>query len=247
MNDPLLHDEVDIVSNDEPIILKGKDNSVGIAFYGDKFDGFHKVGQMTELLPAFKDYYYEQRIKNFHVNASEIIRSFNREALYPQGKALHPYLTQYKSWRKKWDKDILENKKVPNMPESDRKQILQIVNNRTDISDIVSYESLEGTMQTLGGELLNDALSILRGDEALDDMYTDEILLKRKKYVVDVFSGVTKMVQGKASLLLKTSADKRETAGFMMNLLARAQSGTLTDSELETLNANYVTVPSDVK
>ena len=222
-----------------------KMNEIGRVFYGEGFKGFGKIGELKDLIPTFKEYYYEEKVKNFRMTPGDIIRKFNQEVAYPQNRTFHPYTNQFKIWRTKWDRDILEKNKGGGLEITEQKQILQIINTRDKDDNIVlgapGDGELEAGARTLAGELTNDALTMLRDDQALEELYTDEELLRRRNYIVNVFSHVTKLVHGKAALLLKASQEKRENASFLMNLLAKATSGKITEEEIDMLGTTYST------
>ena len=222
-------------------------NPFGKGTYGEKFTRFQTVKDLKDDIPAFKEYFYTEKVKDFKRKVYDLVREFNVMVMYPDGKTFHPYGGQIKSWEKRWNYDLIEQKKIDNMPVPEQKAIAQIMYTRKPRAQggglelgKVGYDDLEKGVQTLGGELLNDALQMLQDDQALEELYDDEVLVKRRKYVVDVFSNVTKMVHGKTNLNLKVSAEKRENANFMMTLLGRAASGEMSDEELEVLEMSII-------
>jgi len=223
--------------------VSGKINPVGRTFYGEGFRKFDKVADLKDLLPSFKEFYYEKKIKDFKTTGGDIIRDFNELICIPMNRTFFPYTNQYKGWKAKWDRDILEKQKVGGLELTEQKQVLQIIKSRNENDDVVlgapRDEDLEAGARTLAGELTNDAIQMLRDDQALEEIYTDETLMRRRNYIVNVFSHVTKLVHGKAALMLKASAEKRENANFLMGLLARASSGKMTEEELGLLETAY--------
>lgn len=221
-------------------------DAVGLHYYGERFVGYQKVGEIVDLIPVFKGYYYEKRIDNINIKRGmllEIVQGFNKDVAYPQGRLFHPYTTQLRWWTKKWDADIIRQKfqmkeETSITPEKEIRQIVKVRGEEYAVSAPGDGE-LESGLRTLGGELLNDAMQMLRDDQELEEVYGDEMLIKRRNYVVNVFSHATKLVHGKAALMLKASADKRDTASFLMNLLSKATAGTLTDSEVGVLEVAY--------
>lgn len=216
---------------------------VGIAFYGaENFKRWNKVGEIVGLLPLWKEFYYERRVKEENISITALLKEFNQKHAYPESLTFHPYPTQVKIWRTKWDRDILEKKmemKVALVP-STQKEIRQIIKTKEGDNFVAPDDvSLEQGVRTLGGELINDALQMLRDDQNLGELYSDEVLLKRRNFIVNVFAHTTRLVHGKATLMLKASAEKREGAGFMMGLLAKAASGKMTDEEMNMLKSTY--------
>lgn len=216
---------------------------VGISFYGaENFKGFDRVSEVVGLIPLWKEFYYEQRIKFPNKGVRDMLQEFNQKHAYPEGLTFHPYPTQVKVWRTKWDRDILEKKmeqSVELVPSTTR-EIRQIIKTKDGDKLVVPDDtSLEQGVRTLGGELINDALQMLRDDQHLEELYSDEVLLKRRNYIINVFAHTTRQVHGKAALMLKASQEKRENAGFLMELLAKATAGKMTDEEMSVLNGAY--------
>ena len=222
-----------------------KRDPVGLSFYGDRFWKFTKVGEMVELLPLFKEFYYAERVKNMKGSIPEMMQRFNVEYAYPENKTFYPYPSQLKLWRRKWDRDILEKKYEMKMEDdaiTPRREIQQVIKTRNENNELARAPQdgeLEVGLRTLGGELTNDALQMLRDDQELEDIYDTDELIKRRNYIVGVFGHVTKLVHGKAALMLKASEEKRNNANFLMTLLAKASAGKISDEEVEVLEVSY--------
>lgn len=210
--------------------------------YGkEHFTGYMKVAQLVDLLPSFKEFYYAEKIKDDKKTAFSILREFN-EGCYANGTKFHPYPTQYRQWRMKWDRDIMEQKMDKDIVIYEPKKIKQVIKTRGENGELVlggNYNELEAGVTTLAGELINDAAQMLRDDQELEDIYDTEELIKRRSYIVNVFAHTTKLVHGKAALMLKASQEKRENASFLMTLLAKASAGKLSDEEMATLETTY--------
>ena len=216
---------------------------VGKQFYGGTFERFMKVGEVKEFIAAFKDFYYQEKSKDPNARLAEILQNFNKEFCAPSGKKFHPYTAQVACWRAKWDLDLMQQLQDKELKIIERKNIHQLIKTRDDERNLVlgapDDNSLEAGVRTLGGELLNDATQMLRDDQELEEIYDDETLIKRRNYIVNVFSHATKLVHGKAALMLKASAEKRDTAGFLMSLLARGTAGKMSDEEMNLLKSAY--------
>lgn len=219
-----------------------KIDQAALSVYGESFVGYQKIEEVRDLIPAFKEFYYEEVIKNPKAKIGEMLREFN-ESINP--RKFHPYMTNIRAWRIKWDADILEKKNMAVADITTEKAVQQVLKTRNDDRSLIAPEdsSLEAGVRTLGGELLNDAFQMLREDQQNPEIYDDEVLVKRRNYIVGVFGHVTKLVHGKAALLLKASEEKRNNAGFLMELLAKATSGKLSDSDMEMLKSNYANAP----
>lgn len=213
----------------------------GMNSYGEKFDGVYmKVGELREDLPKFKEYYYERRKESPNYSAMKILAEFN-EMISP--RRFYPYKNQYRQWRKRWDADILSI--IHNAKVVAENKVRSIVQTR-DVEGgtiVPSYESLELGTQTLGGELINDAMGILKKDQEMgEDYFEDELLVKRRKYVLDVFKYVGDSVNKKEALRLKKAQGQRETASFMMDLLRASTAGKISDEQMELIRDSVPTV-----
>jgi hypothetical protein len=229
---------------DTALTTTKKIDPVGKVIYGDNFKGFHKLAEITDLVARFKEYYYEQKVKNPKETKSNILRSFNSSVCVDLGRTFHPSMSQLRTWTPRWDKDLMQQMagKELDIPDLQSREIRQIVATRRDgevVAGLPTDGELESGLRTLGGELMNDALQMLKDDQDLEETYSDETLIKRKNYVVNVFGHVTKMVHGKAALMLKASEEKRNNAGFLMSLLAKASAGKMSDEEMGLLNTAY--------
>ena len=229
---------------DTQLAITKKIDPVGKVIYGDTFIGFNKLAEISDLIGPFKEYYYEQRIKNPKVSKSQILREFNVNYCIPKNRKFHPSMSQMRTWTPRWDKDLMQQRagQELDIPDLQSREIRQIVATRRDGELVIGMPSdgeLEGGLRTLGGEILNDALQMLKDDQDLEETYSDETLIKRRNYIVNVFGHVTKLVHGKAALMLKASEEKRNNAGFMMSLLARASAGKMSDEEMGLLKTAY--------
>lgn len=216
---------------------------IGKQFYGATFERFMRLAEMTDLIPAFKDFYYQAKIKDPNARLSDILCEFNKEFCEPNGRKFHPYTKQVALWRKKWDLDLMQQMQNKDLQVVERRNIHQLIKTRDEQRNLVlgqaGDEELEAGVRTLGGELLNDATQMLRDDQELEEVYDDETLMKRRNYIVNVFAHATRLVHGKAALMLKASEEKRNTAGFLMNLLSRATAGKMSDEEMGLLKSAY--------
>jgi hypothetical protein len=217
---------------------------VGLSLYGTNFKGFNKVAEYNDILPAFKDWYYEIKKKEPNTTLTVIVRGFNEEVCKPMGRTFYPYLPQLRGWRAKWDLDLMNQLQEKGLAITEKRYVNQVIKTRNEEGRLVTGQvgdsELEAGVKTLGGELLNDAMQMLKDDQELEEIYDDETLIKRRHYIVNVFAHATRLVHGKAALMLKASEEKRNTAGFMMSLIARATAGKMTDEEMKLLKDAYV-------
>lgn len=216
-----------------------KPDPVAKSFYGDEFDGYMRVAELTPYLPAFKELWYQTKIKDPNVGVTAIIRAFN-VTIAPE--KFHPYPGQLRVWTTKWKRDLAQQaasreEGLEIMPSKDVRQVIATRSRAPGLYATPDDNSLEAGVRTLGGELLNDALQMLKDDQDLEEMIDGEELVKRRAYIVNVFAQVTKMTHGKATLMLKASEEKRNNASFLMDLLKRAASGEIKPEELALLKS----------
>lgn len=221
-----------------------KINVVGRSYYGQFFDRYHRIGEIAEFIPEFKEYYYEAKIKDPKVGLLNLLQGFNKEHVYPKGKQFHPYPAQVKIWTTKWNKDINEKRLEQGLeviPKSPTRQVIKTRDGESGeiILGATHHDVLEQGANTLAGELINDALQTMRDTQELEDVYSTEELIKRKNYVLNVMAHTTRLVHGKAALMLKASEEKRNNASFLMDLLAKASSGTMSQAEMDMLKIPY--------
>jgi len=242
MNDtqlPIVDVSQKISSNEDSPEKEKKFDAAAMSWYGETFTGYMLMPEIKDLVPSFKEFYYTERIKDPNAKLTTIVKDFNKMIL---PRKFHPYMKNISQWKVKWDADILatyQNKKVE---VATTKNIYQIIKTKDDENNLLSIDdsSLEEGVKTLGGELLNDAMQMLKDDQNSSRwQFADETLVKRRNYIVGVFAHVTKLVHGKAALVLKASEEKRNNAGFFMELLARASSGKLSEEDMVMLKSNY--------
>jgi hypothetical protein len=200
------------------------------SFY-ENFNGqYHKIDEIADLIPKFKMFYYAEKEKDLSRSAIKIINDFNAQ-IAPL--TFFPWERQYRLWRKKWDAELLALKGY----QEQQKGICQIVRIKDGRNAMIvpTEKSLEYGADTLAGELINDAMSILKSDQDNEELYKDEIIVKRRNYVLNVFNHVTKSVHGKEALRLKSNTGRRETMGFLMNLMNLATAGKISNNDLAIL------------
>jgi len=202
-------------------------NTKRFSFY-ENFDGrYQKIGELKELIPQFKAFYYVERRRDPERSAIKIINDFNRQ-IAPL--TFFPWEKQYRLWRKKWDAELIAEQTY----KREQHQLIKMQDEQNAVIVPDEYTLEKGT-QTLAGELLNDAMGILKGDQEGGDAFEEEILIKRRSYVLNVFNYVTRAVQGKEALKIKSHAEKRETLGFLTAMLNRSTAGKITPDEMQLL------------
>lgn len=216
--------------------------AMGIKSYGERFEGkYSKIADIADLLPAFKELYYDHKLKDGNYPLYKILREFNETICYPNDQTFFPYPNQLRTWRRKWDADIIQKLHNESLVISESKDVAQIVKTRQDnqqILGLTSDQEIEMGTRTLAGELLNDSLQMLKDDQDMEEIYSQDVLLKRRNYVLNVFGFVSKFSVQKATLMLKASEEKRNNASFLMDLLASAAAGKITPEQLDVLKGS---------
>ena len=205
-------------------------NTRKFSFY-ENFDGhYHKINEIRDLIPQFKVFYYAEKRKDPGWSAIKIINDFNAQ-IAPL--TFFPWEKQYRLWRKKWDAELLAIQGY----QEQQKEVHQLIKVRDEQNAMVvpADDALENGAKTLAGELLNDAMGILKKDQEDEELYEDDIIIKRRNYVLNVYNYITRSAHSKEALRLKSNADKRESMGFLMDLMSRATAGKMTDEELALL------------
>ena len=199
------------------------------------FDGhFNKLAEIRDLIPKFKEFYYEKKMEDQSWTSTRLIDAFN-DIIAPQ--KFFPTGDMYRRWRKNWDDDI--TKKIFGMKLS--KVDEKIVRTRNERNELLvpNENQLEQGAKTLAGELMNDAMNILQKDQVQEELYDDETIIKRRHYVLNVFNYVMRAVQNKQALNIRVKAEQRETAGFLMDLVRRSTAGKITDNEMTLLKESF--------
>jgi hypothetical protein len=226
----------------EKIIKKVKNGNAGdfsFCDYRGELGRYQKLGEMIDLIPQFKEYYYQRRLTGIKTPTIKILREF-QETIKPL--FFVPYPAQYRMWRGKWDVEIAERIAFSSKElqiKRDMNSAIQL-HNEEGAKIVPDEQTLEDGSKTLAGALINDATNMLREDQALEEIYTADELINRRKYVLNVMAYVTKLVHGKKALDLKANADKRESANFMMELLRKAKSGKMTAGDLSMLKDSII-------
>jgi len=202
-------------------------------YYEKDFDGrYMKLNEIREFIPQFKEYYYEKKLENPDLASRKIINNFN-DVIAPS--IFHPYTQQFQRWRKRWDEDImsrLEGARV--YLDSPEVKAIQTRDKRNNLL-IPSEGELNSGAKNLAGELMNDAMTMLKSDQQNEDLYEDEVLIKRRHYVLSVFNYVIRAVNAKEALSIKKNQEKRETAGFLMDLVRRSTAGGISIKDMSLL------------
>src|SRR3989338_3845221 len=125
-------------------------NTKRFSFY-ENFDGhYQKIGELKELIPQFKVFYYVEKRKEPERSAIKVINDFNGQ-IAPL--TFFPWEKQYRLWRKKWDAELIAEQSY----KQEQRQIIKLRDERNEMVVPDEY-ALEVGTHTLAGELLNDAM-----------------------------------------------------------------------------------------
>lgn len=221
---------------------RSKEDADPFKIYGDKFDGeFQRIGQVQHLIPPFKEFYFKAKRENFNTSVMKILKDFN-DKIHPD--RFFPYPQQYRRWRISWDNALYLELGMYEKGDVDSRTVKGLIKLRDEKRGEITPmdDDLEQGTNVLGGMLLNDAMHQLQNDQEIEEIYTSDELIKRKAYVLNVFSHITKKVQGKEGLRIKKQAEGRETAGFLMNLINRAVAGRVSEDDMTTLQSAIIDV-----
>lgn len=209
--------------------------------YGADFNGkYMKKEELIDLIPKFREYYKSERKKDLRVGAFVILRAFMKEIAPLK---FYPNKDMYKRWRAEWDRQILSEMGLMEEEVIQRDKVQKIIVS-ADQQTAFALDpndpdgSLERGTNNLAGALLNTALEKLKDPEVEDELFDEKTKLKRATFALNVFKEITKKVQGKQALAIKASAEGREKAGFLMNLLQMAQAGKLTAEHMALIRGD---------
>lgn len=261
MSEPAFKKQISQTTTDAgyQIKTKGRTRQSVIPTYKGFEGNFSKMEDMRERIPVFKDFYIERRIAADGTKTSliRLVDQFNE--ITPPGN-FFPSSKQFARWRKQWDGVIAGKFSDPNLAAattellekrgagSIAKQLASVYKDKKKTSEhlVPSAAELEEGAATLGEMLLVDAAHTLKDTQEREEVFEDEVVVKRKMYALNVFNFVMKASHKRAEVDIKRHAEGRETAGFMLDLIARATAGNITEAELSLLKgtSNYVTDPS---
>lgn len=226
-----------VINMKDEIEKKPKRDVVGIAYYGEAFTYFMKVGELHNFISKYKDFYYTEKIKDNKTGIIKIVHDFN-DMISPD--QFFPHTKQLRNWAHKWDRDILEKKGMKLETAITEKHIPQVIKTRGETGLVVPEgDELEAGTKTLAGELINDAFTMLKEDQNLEEVYSSDELIKRRSYILNVMSHVTNLVFKKQELMLKANAEKRETANFLINIVREATAGKVSSEDISLLKGSY--------
>lgn len=208
---------------------------------------YRRVVEVMPKLAAFRDWFMENRYDptKKKVALRNLVDSFNEAMTDPVDRDFWPNPKFLKRHCDIWDKELLERNAAARQIGLLRTEIskqLAVGDEaaaRIAIELVPTEESTERKMRTLGDFLLDDAMDEMsQAAEELGPESDSELMLKRKKYALNVYSTVVKTVQRDKELALKMKAEDRESAGFMLNLINSAIAGKLTPEMIALMNGS---------
>lgn len=194
---------------------------------------YSKVEELRDLIPRFKEFYYQKKQENPEMREKDVMDAFDLE-LKPSGREFNPWPSTLRSWRKRWDADIqarIHNARALIMPEQ------KVLETRSSEGKFLvpTDDEMEGGAMNLGAELMNDAMTMLKSDQQNSDLYEDEVLIKRRNYALNVFNFVMRSVHTKAGLKLKAKQEQRETAAWLMDMVRASTAGKISKEDIELM------------
>ena len=114
-----------------------KIDAAGRAYYGDKFVRYMRLPEVQDLIPAFKDFYYQAKVKDPNARLSQILQDFNTEVCEPMGRLFHPNTINIRHWRTKWDLDLMQQMQDKDLKVIERKNVHQIIKTRDEDRKLV--------------------------------------------------------------------------------------------------------------
>lgn len=206
------------------------------AYYGERFDGkFMRVDELAPNMTKFKEFYLNERLKNFNTSRVKIVRMFN-ETIAPE--KFFPYPTQLTIITRRFEKEVAVLAEEQKREDKQKRKINRLIEIKGTDDNLVKPPdqiALDMGARTLGGLLINDAVDAIQDD---DEDLTPEMKLKKKTYALNVFAQVNRQVQGKAELDIKRAGERREQNNFLMEALNKAAAGQITPEELASMRAS---------
>lgn len=194
---------------------------------------YSKVEELRDLIPRFKEFYYQKKQENPDLREKDVMDAFDIE-LSGSKREFNPWPSTLRGWRKRWDADIalkMRDAKALLRPEQ------RMIQTRNDEGALIIPDDgqMEGAAMNLGAELMNDAMTMLKGDQMNEDLYEDEVLIKRRNYALNVFNFVMRSVHSKSALKLKANQEKRETASWLMDMVRASAAGKITKEDFQLM------------
>lgn len=194
---------------------------------------YKNLEALRPYIAQFKEYYYKQMLTEVAQNPNKILSTFNQE--YPE-VGFFPNPAQYRKWQSLWNVDLDAKRCSMNLTPLYQESVVIV---RDDMGKLIApppVENIEEGTRSLAGELLNDAMGMLKDDQQRGaELYTDDILIKRKKYVLNVYNFISRNAMAAETLRLKQQANVRENTNFLMDLLRRSAAGKISEEEMALL------------
>lgn len=201
--------------------------------------GYKKLEDLRPHISEFKEFYYREMLKEEASNPSKLLGIFNEE--HPDYE-FRPYPNQYRKWRAMWDIEINAKRMAGNLallPDTDKETLVMVRDDKNKLLASPPTQELEEGTRTLGGELLNDALAMLKDDQQRgEEIYDDDILIKRRKHILNVYNFVSRNAMASETLKIKQQANQRENTNFIMDLLRRSTAGKISEEEMSLLRGS---------
>ena len=212
---------------------------------GKKATGYDTLDEVSDLIDPFKKFYIRE--KPFHAKRGDLIRAWKEKVLDETGRTFNVYPNAMYRIMDKLDKQLAKNPKYRLEDDMTPKETDVVAHNAQFRGAEVKKKrfapaTLEDGTMSLAESLLLDAKNLLdeTNESAEDD---EEVRIKKKGHVLNVFRHVAGVIQKGQMIDLKKKKEAREGAGFILDLIAKAQAGELTAEGMELMRGRIAPQP----
>lgn len=194
----------------------------GVEVFGPEFNGYDHIKYLRPHFSRFKEYYRNYRRSDPGTKRRMILGEFHKE-MKKEGLSFQLDYREFNKIANEIDAELFPSD--PNIPEDG------IIPESGEVVEVCN-RPLEKRIETLADALIDDAHTTLNNDTMDEDV---QDMVARKKYATAVLTSVTRLVQGKKALELKTSEEKRNNTSFLMDMLKKATAGTISTDDVNFL------------
>lgn len=203
---------------------------------GKQLSKYRKLEELRPYVAEFKEYYYQRMLAQAAANPQSVLNDFNKD--HPD-YMFWPYAPQYRKWQNMWNIDINAKRSGMSLAPIVSKNLVTVRDKLGGLIAPPPTSDIEAGSRTLAGELMNDAMSMLEDDKKRgDELYTDDILIKRRKYILSVYNFVSRNSMSAEMLNIKKQENTRENTNFLMDLLRRSTAGKISKEEMSLLRSS---------
>lgn len=212
---------------------------------GKKATGYDTLDEVSDLIDPFKKFYIRE--KPFHAKRGDLIRAWKQKVLDETGRSFNVYPNAMYRIMDKVDIQLNKNPKYditkdPNPRTTDVEAFQRGHNGNAAARKRFTPATLEDGAMSLAESLLSDAKELLdESNESAED--DEETRVKKKGHALNVFRHVAGVIQKGQVIDLKRKKEAREGAGFILDLIAKAQAGELTAEGMELMRGRTAPQP----